>query len=463
MFGTLAVGLMPAAAWASDISTVLPAALDQPQVNVAVSAGPSDDPYEFLGFFNISGYLDTGASGVLLSQETYQALEIAEAQYNGQNVVFSDIGVGGSDNFWVSNNVYLHAAPFSGAANENVDNLATWRDVYRQSYGPVRMQLNQNPAANSISVLDVFGMPLLKNKVMVSDCRPLNDFIGGRATDEFQMRSYIYNPGTPYNPATDASDPGILPTNRTIRLSKVSFNRFTQTTPNGALGPTLEDNPFIGPNPFQVGRKDPTPPVRIKYGNKASEGAWLLDTGAAASIISRQQAGNLGITYAPGTYGTDTAQLLINGVPVPDQYKFTITGVGGDLPLAGFYLDSVLLRTTQGDRRNDDDPNHIRFLGAPVLVGDITVADPLNGSTFTLDGIFGMNFLAASADIDPNNPENPFGALTEGAFDWFVFDDASRELRVQLRTGFGSVVPEPASVSLLLGAGALLRRRVRVR
>jgi hypothetical protein len=458
-------GLLLLAAAAPTLATDIPvtqfAALDQPRINAAISLTPTGDPLvaDIFGTltFNITAFYDTGASGVLLSAETSDLLEVARQQFNGQDVIFSDIGVGGSDDFYVSNPLYIRLADYH--PNRDVDNLQTYQQTYTQTFGPIRTQIGPiteepNPLLQG---LDVFGMPTFTGKVVVFDPKPVNTF-------QDTMRTYVYDPGTPFRPDTADSDPGIPQTHRSIQLSYVSFDRFTTTNPPGAPGPSLRNNPFLGPNPFAspFGARDRSPPVKISYNGRSTEGSWLLDTGAAASILSRGQAERLGVSYVPGSYGTDDPVLA--GVPLDEQFTLRIGGIGGTIELAGFYLDSLLLRTREGNRFNDDDPAHIRYLTAPVIVGDITVADAVTGETYTLDGIFGMNFLVASAYFEDAFPIPIIGDLTENAFDWIVFDDINRTLDLQLRAEYlpGGVVPEPTSLAnLALAAAALLGRRRR--
>jgi hypothetical protein len=115
----------------------------------------------------------------------------------------------------------------------------------------------------------------------------------------------------------------------------------------------------------------------------------------------------------------------------------------------------MLLRTLEGDASNDLDPNHLSYTGAAVLVGDITVFDPIAGQELTLEGIFGMNFLTASADLITGGPLGlEIAALAGGAFDWVVFDEPNG------RMGLTLAVPEPASLAFIaIGSALVLRRR----
>ncbi len=103
------------------------------------------------------------------------------------------------------------------------------------------------PATNPLlEGLEVFGMPLFANKVVVIDPKPTDPNNNpGLGT----MRTFVYNPGTPFNPATQTTNPGIPSVTQQIKLSYGDFGQFTQVTPVAAPGPTLAHNPFIGPKP----------------------------------------------------------------------------------------------------------------------------------------------------------------------------------------------------------------------
>ena len=248
-----------------DIDGVQAAALDQPQIHAFFRTTPNGVPLSADdGFgdttFDVTAFLDTGTSGMLLSQETAQGLGIASSTFNGQPVVYSDVGVGGSEFFDVSQPVYAALAPFTPSAD--VDNGLTYQTVYTQTYGPVRTEISQSPADDLVGPLDILGMPLLNGKVMVMDPRPVND-LGN-------MNTFVYDPGTPFNASTQDTNPGIPTTDRHVKLSYADFSRFTQVTPAGAAGPNLAANPFIGPDPTRHltpnAPPDLTPPVQLSQG-----------------------------------------------------------------------------------------------------------------------------------------------------------------------------------------------------
>jgi hypothetical protein len=231
-------------------------------------------------------------------------------------------------------------------------------------------------------------------------------------------------------------------------------------------------------------------------GDQSSDGSWLFDTGAAASFVSSDTAADLGVTYADDA-GIGSDNPLLEGVPMDRQFSLTISGIGGvPTQIAGFFADELLLRTAEGDAADPDDPNHVNLMGAPVLVLDIVLEDPDTGVPITLDGILGMNYFVASVDTEIGSDIFPILTdFAEAPVDFFTYDardgsigltfDAPDLPLVDLNPGGGlggqvpidfasllpgsiqasamvtrgGVVPEPATLSLLLAGGALLLRR----
>jgi hypothetical protein len=451
---------------ATDIFGVQVAALDQPRINAIVRLDAAADPLfaDIFGSraFNISAFFDTGASGVLISPNTASSLGdlynpgLPLAFHNGTQVKFYDVGVAGEDVFNVSVPVHISLAPTStyateaiGMAEEDFNNepSPTFQNidlsVYNQSFGNIRAQVgqlvdedpndpNQNPFLND---LDVFGMPTMKGKVIVMNPKPVDNavaFLAGTPTtsDDLLMETHVYDRDTPATGNDD--DPGIPKTTRTVKLSYGNFGRFTRVTPTGAQGATLEHNPFIGPSPTDPA-DNAAPAIKFSYNNKTTTGSFLLDTGAAASMISSAKALALGITLDK----SDPDHPVLIGVPTDEQFTLTIGGVGGNVKVAGFYLSDLLVRTKEGNVNNDLDPKHIHFYDTPVLVADITLKDPVTQETKTLDGIFGMNLLSATAFVSEDGGAFPgfplIDLLTPGAFDVVVFDEFAGELKLRPR------------------------------
>jgi autotransporter-associated beta strand protein len=423
---------------AVDITGVFPAAMDQPMINCYFSLtpngtplwNPDGDPEWGLTYFNVAAFFDTGASGILLSQETADYLSIPQSYYGGQPVVYEDVGVGGSEQFYVSQPLYLSLA---GVPTDDLDNFSTYQTVYNQKFGPVRTQINQQPA--DLFAFDVVGVPAMAGKVVVMDPKPLDSILSFDG-----IHTYVYNPGAAYRPATADTDPGIPATSHHLRLSYASFDSFTQVMPAGAEGPTLAQNPFIGPNPVAAlygGPPDDTSGVTVSYNGLNATGSFLFDTGAAASMISTSLAEQLHIRYKNGSPSSGILELFDPLQPgwtgtIPNQFTLELGGIGGSATAAGFYLDDMLLRTLEGDPNDDLDPNHINFRGVPVLVFDITVQNPITQQSLTLDGIFGMNNLVASATADL------FGDFAEGKFNWIVFDQPNGILGLDVKSPVAS-------------------------
>ena len=392
----LVVALL-AAAPVDEFDGVQPAALDQPRVNLLLYRQPRGGPLTGKSAdgepaTTVEAFLDTGASGVLLADHTAAALGVVRERVGHDEARFTDVGVGGIDRFAISERLFVSVAPSDAPG------------MARLTFGPVRAQVGPLGggvmdllARQVMGDLDVAGMPVMVGKVVVMDAKDVN-----AATDK--IRTSVFDPR--HDRAAD-----VPRTRRHVRLSSANFAPYTTTEPPAAAGPDLAANPFIGPSPLAPVKGDRTPPVVVVHKGRQSAGSWLLDTGAATSMISRRQAAAVGVTYVPGTEVTDAPQLA--GVPADRQFTLTVGGIGGTKKAVGFYLDRLTLRTTEG--------RSITYLHAPVLVADITAADARSGTSVTLDGVFGMNFLVASAKLsDGALPD--IEHITPGPYRWIVFD-----------------------------------------
>ena len=389
-----------------DVSGVDDVALSQPLIHYFLrraSSGPPLQVSDGLGgtTFDNQAYLDTGTSGVVLSQETSQAFSINSENFNNQPVTFTDIGIGGGQDFGVSETLYTALAPNN--PNADLDNLSDYQTVYNQPFGPVRFEVSQQPSPDPFDPQDIMGIPVMQGKVVVMDPTPIYD-----PSFPQDMNTYIYNPGTPYQPSQATTDPGIPPTSLHVRLGYGDFAPFTGLSPAGAPGPGLAANPFVGPDPLIALNPnlppDSTPPLSFANGPYSATGSFLFDTGAQSSFMSQAEAAKLHVYYQAGTYNSNNPVLVDdNGNKVPNQYVVPLEGVGGTVNVAGFIIDSLTLQTTEG--------TPIVFHNVPITVLDVSVQDPQTGKTLTLDGDFGANFLVASMDSG-----------NAAAFNWVTFD-----------------------------------------
>lgn len=369
-------------------------------------------------YYDIQGYLDTGTSGILLSQGAQQGLGVKLATYNGTPVTYADTGLGGAASYNVSTPYDLATAQVS-SGNYGAQPPTS---EYTNDIGSVQMETSTSGGYN------ILGMPVMQGKVTVFHPGNFNDL-----TNPIPTTSYIYNPGTPYNPSSLNTDPGIVPTPYKVQLSFASFSSSSLIQPTGAPGPVEDANPFIGPNPLDPqGSTAGIPPVQLALSEptaggavtRTSTGSFLFDTGAQVSFISTAEAANLGISETVNSNGTTTLIYTDTGKAVPNQFSPPIAGAGGSSASpAGFYLDSLTLQTTTGQA--------IKFVNAPVAVLNITVTNPTTGQPLTLAGDLGMNFFESGGLT--NNFNN--------GFQWFTLDQPNGLL------GISPVLPIPGDAN----------------
>ncbi len=410
-----------------DVSGVQNAALDQPRVYALLRSSPDGAALQD-GFF--TPFLDTGTSGILLSQETTAGFGVNNLDYQGQPISFFDVGVAGQTQDNVSEPLYTAVSAFS-PANDGSD-----ESTYIPTGGPFNLELNPVAVSDpSAAPIDIFGMAAMQGKVMVMDPKPVDGLN--------LMNTYLYAPGTPFNSSTADTDPGIPQTQFHVQLNYADFSRFTSTDPQGAPGPTLFPNPMFGPNPIsQIDSSVPpgnSPPISlaetIDGGSYKTQGSFLFDTGAASSFISQDMAAQLHVHYSTdangnSTYLGDSPQLVDDsGHLVANQFTLPLGGADGSIvTVAGFYLDSLTLQTTEGAP--------IRFLNEPVLVLDVPLQDSTTGDTIILDGDFGMNNLVTSIDASNGGLGNARGT----PWDWETFDQPNAVLGLTPSTGSISAI-----------------------
>lgn len=414
-----------AEARATDIVGVQMASMDQPRVSVMLrrssdgaplkaKAGADAGLSKMLGIdagpdqtATFAAYLDTGASGISISKTTAESMGIgvlnAGATPQSPRIIFHDVGVGGTDEFHVSEPLHFSWGAYQALGGSEAEG------AFRAMGGPWNCQIGPLSGGglleSMVGSIDVVGMPAMMNKVVVIDPRPVNTFSD-------VMKVQILDPDS-------RGKVNIPATNRHVQLSYDDFGPFTFTTPGNATRPIIAPNPFIGPGPVTKGN---TPAIVVRHGSKSSSGGWLLDTGAAASMISVKQAAALGITYKPGTQGMGMP--VLDGVPTNKQFTLTIGGIGGQKKAAGFMIDEMHVPTREGD--------DLIYRNVPVLVNDISVEHPTTKQKVTLEGVFGMNLLVASAAISEGVAPD-LGQMAEGPYDLIVVDHINKLLGLQLR------------------------------
>jgi len=314
---------------------VYEAALDLPRVCFTFKRDPNGDVLYDHSEGNQYAFLDTGASGVLLSKETADFMNISRHP----DAEYVDVGVGGADYFDVSEPLFVMT---TGLEDDPYD-----FDKYSTS-GPYRLQVRQDAASLSIGVLDVMGVPVMAGKVAVFNTGILNNQITYFPAD-------VLEPNDSNIPATDINIP--------LRMEKYIY----LSNPDNI--PPLPD---VGYNPVIDN-------ITVTLNGVSTSGDWLLDTGSIISLISVQQGMKLGLVDS-------------NGDPlISPEFVVDIGGIGSTVQIYGFEIDKLSVPTLEG--------YDLVFKNARVGVHDIGIYDEDTQQFKILDGVFGSNLLTVSVEI----------------------------------------------------------------
>ncbi len=346
---------------------VLEIALDLPRLHRLLKLDVNGLPLEYEGKFEqeyLGVFLDTGASGILLSRETAFDLGITidpEAEY-------IDIGVGGIEVFDVSEPLYIGTDFLNDPNADDPNNYLL--------AGPWRFQVKRffvDPYSFEYPY-DLLGMPVMAGKTVI--------LYPGNTNNLDYFAADIREPNDPIIPPADFNVP--------LRFEKyISPNDPIHTPPL----PVLAYNPVIDN-------------VTVEYNGQSSTGTWLFDTGASISIISSKQAARLGLTDS-------------NGTPIiPPDFVLPIGGIGGQVELPGYQIDNLIVPTLNG--------YNLVYNNARICIHDISIIDEDTNEFITLDGIFGSNFLCASATLSLEIVATPYNTIvidTQNGLIGFDVDD----------------------------------------
>jgi hypothetical protein len=328
-----------------EIDGTYEASIDLPRIYFLLTRSPNEPPIEVDGAFEVNyAFLDTGASGILLSRETADIMQI-DVDPNAQ---FVDTGVGGDEYFDVSEPLYIGTADYESdeAYDTNI------YDIHEQW----RFQVSQEYADGFLGeAIDVLGVPVMAGKAAV--LKPITDF--NIFDDDITSMYFWAN-------IVEANDPNIPPTDFQVALR---FEKYINPSnpENIPPLPVLAYNPMIDN-------------VVVEHNGVSTNANLLLDTGGTISIISVARGMDLGLVDA-------------NGEPIVDcAFSIPIGGIGGIVELPGFIIDKLSVPTLSGF--------NLVFLNARVCVHDIGVFDEARGDFIILDGIFGDNFMCASIDME---------------------------------------------------------------
>ena len=341
------------------------AALDLPRILFSLKRSPTGPALTPAGSFEANyGFLDTGASGIVLSRETADLMGLKVHP----KARFADIGLGGKEYFDVSEPLYIGLAGYEAPNPENPNIYGT--------IGPGRFQIKKNGIGLLGEPVDVVGMPVMVGRVVVLNSGATNS-LGYFAAD-------IKRPGDPDIPKVDIEV--------ALRLRAFADPQDPEHIPPL---PAMARNPVI--DNITIGRKA-----------LSSRGTWLLDTGATISLISTEQAARIGLTDRTG-------RPLLK----PD-FSLPLGGIGKMIQVPGFEIDELVVPTRSG--------HNIIFKNARLGVRDITFFDRQTNRVATLDGVFGSNFLCASAKMQGLLPAD----INQTIFERIVIDMPSGTLGFRL-------------------------------
>jgi predicted aspartyl protease len=348
---------------------VYEAALDLPRILFLLKRVPDGAVLKYQGRFEQNwAFVDTGASGVLLSRETANQLAL-ELEPKAR---FVDVGVGGEEYFDVSEPLYIGLADYeeSGSYDPNVYKLV----------GPLRLQVKKGTAGLLVGAVDVVGMPALAGRILVLD--------SGATNNVGYFAASINERGDPAIPKSD------------IVIAFRYENFLHPSNPKNVPPlPAMFYNPVIDN-------------IVISYMGRSSKGNWLFDTGATISLISTEQAKRLGLINEDGEAKRE-----------PD-FSVPMGGVGAMIEVPGFEIDYLRVPTVSG--------NNLVFKKARLGVHDIRFFDEKRGEFVVLDGIFGSNFLCASAKMEGVFPVD----ISKTAFEKIVIDMHRGLLGFDVRDGY---------------------------
>ncbi|MCP4189099.1 MAG: PEP-CTERM sorting domain-containing protein [Planctomycetaceae bacterium] len=306
-------------------------ALDQPRIAMEFE---DPDTGQILGpAFANTFLLDTGANSILAVDDA-----IAELNRNGYRTegTFFERGIGGFTEFDVSAEYNINFAGSDGIPNTITD--ARILSSTTESFCPV---------PGLCSFYGIAGMPLMNERVTTMDLSSL----GGGDTGGGDIFGDIFD---------SLMGVDFLSTTFSDQLPTTNLRRY-----NIPVTPVAFDPESEGPIPVWVDL--PFVSADAVQGTTRVNGNLVLDTGAQMSILSTDMAFDLGLD------ANGDGRLEDNAVG-----SQAIGGVGGQINAPLMLVDELRVPTEQGVE--------LVFTDLNVAIVDI---DP------TIDGIFGMNFLAS--------------------------------------------------------------------
>ena len=370
-------------------------ALGQPRVQIQLRQGERIlsgeaplNPLELEGDnrrqTSLTAYLDTGASGCVLSAAAADRFGVQREP----EAAFHEVGLHGATLVDV-------AKPLDILMQINSSGKPRKGDDTRELFAPLlkagRFQVSREKPEPLLQLvageMNIVGMPVIRSLLVEMDPAPLRGLRGETALLNDGPRIVLHDKGSRMSSV-----------DFTISLEPIDFSRRKHPDNKGPL-PTLATNPVV-------------PAVQSMAGSGSFTCDWLLDTGAAASIISTRHATALGLLNADGTPAR------------PPDFTLPLGGVGGGGTVRsapGYVIDGLRVKA-----RND---RLLEFRRVHIIVRDIsTTLD--DGRTITLDGVLGMNLLPPSASgVTDGVPDK----LSDGPFERIWIDGGRNKLGLTLK------------------------------
>jgi hypothetical protein len=332
----------------------------------------------------ITAYLDTGASGCVLSKATARRFGVEHER----DAAFHEIGLHGESV------VDISVALDVFAAIAEADKKQQAAEALTRMLKGARFQISrETPPAllQLMGELNVIGMPAIRTAVIEIDPAPMRGEQGAEALMTEGPRVTLHDR------KARLPQGGLV-----IDMEPIDFSRRRHPENRGPL-PTLASNPIV-------------PAVETSAGAAKFTCDWLLDTGAAASIISTRHAQALGLLNPDGTPAR------------PADFTLPLGGIAGTAKATPGYIIDGLRIKLRGTGRN---ARTLEFRRVHVVIRDIT-ATLDSGRSITLDGVLGMNLLLPSASgVSDGEPD----VIGEGPFERVWIDGPRNALHLELRGG----------------------------
>lgn len=342
-------------------------------------------------YSSFAAFLDTGASGCLLSKTDSEAFGIPLLS----GVTYVDAGIGGAETFNVSKSTELRVAPMNSGTygvlydSDNPLNLifidTTEKPESYTSVGSYNFQVRQKDMLGMYGEdvpFSIIGTPVLNKYVMHVTPSNLSEF----STLYFAYKQAELLP--------QSAMPDLSSKSGVLRVALKYQNYVTNAgSVSTSTNPTIEN-------------------VSLTANGTTKSTTFLLDTGSLFTIIGKNMAESLGITPGVG-YSTAAGTLSVGGIG-----SATVT-------MYPYEIDSLNIPLKDGTT--------LTFLN-PIVYASPDVDLPAN-----LSAILGMNLLGQSY-LDTQGT----GWTTSPFAEWYVNPFTNELVLV-------TAVPEPGTLALLAG------------